>query len=72
MKLGMLHPGLLFTRGPAKLTGGEESLYSIYYVCIYYAYSFMEMVSFNEIVVCLRNPMTRVMNPQSQGDRQLD
>lgn len=50
MNLGMLHPGLLFTRGPAKLIGGDESLYSMYYVCIYYDYSFMEMVSFNEML----------------------
>lgn len=43
----MPQPGLLFIQGPAKQTVENEPLSYIYYVCIYYDYSFMEMISYN-------------------------
>lgn len=46
----MPQPGLLFTQGPAKQIVENEPLSYIYYDCIYYDHSFMEMISYNEML----------------------
>lgn len=66
-----LWPGLLFTQDPAKQSGRWTSV--LYILCVYLFWWFIyENGPLQGGAFCLRNLMTRVINPWGQGECQVD